>query len=79
MKLNPLETAPKDGRTILALFEGGKYLYSAIWCNDRETGTGCWTVALGLDNGFFSINPLPNRKLTGWLPMPQIDDEGNWA
>jgi len=77
MKLNPPETAPKDGRTILAVFEGGKYLHSAIWHNDSQTWTGNWVVALGLDNGFFSITPRPYKKLTGWLPMPQIDGEGN--
>jgi len=77
MKLNPPETAPKD-ELILALFGQVKYLYPAVW-NDRY---GIWEFAVRAyaprGNGSqVEAEEEWDNELTGWLPMPQIDDEGD--
>jgi len=72
MKLNPPETAPKDGTEILAIFDDGQYLHSAVWNNSSSV----WMVAFGLDTGYFAVCPFPSDSLSGWLPMPEIDNEG---
>jgi len=81
MKLNPPETAPKDKRfpeEILACFNEGDFLLMsmAVW-NDEA---GKWLVAQRNRShppSSFETLFRNDRNMTGWLPMPKIDDRGN--
>jgi len=83
MKLNPPETAPLDGTMFLGRFVISKHLEYLVHKNDLLPTM--WSVATchfravknikGL--GRFSNQCLQLCELRGWLPMPQIDDEGN--
>jgi len=86
MKLNPPETAPKDGTIILALFNSSRNLAPAIWClfQDHLGEHDFWIHACPLIDkdepefiyGFDSVKHF-EWEMRGWLPMPQIDEEGN--
>jgi|GEM_PF-2477322 len=86
MKLNPPETAPKDGTIILALFKTTKNLVPAVWClfQDSFGEHEYWDHACTAINedepefiyGFDSVKHY-EYEMRGWLPMPKIDDEGN--
>jgi len=77
MKLNPPDTAPKDA-LILAAF--GTDMYPAVW-NEH---CGAWEIAyvesmrMGIRKWHeFEIDEMNPGRITGWLPLPQIDYEGN--
>jgi len=79
MKLNPPETAPRHNRfsdVILACFSDASFHFmcSAVW----NAGAEKWLIAQR-NRSHTSFETLfeDDRNLTGWLPMPQIDDEGN--
>jgi len=74
MKLNPPETAPKNGITILGFFDQD-YLLPATWLFGRKK----WAVALAggdEDDGFFNDHKS-DESLRGWMYLPDVDDEGN--
>jgi len=84
MKLNPPETAPRDGSTFLADF-GWQALSSTFWNDFKKR----WRVAvayprlrirkgevIGAEYRYVNLN-IYEREMVGWLPMPQIDDQGN--
>jgi len=79
MKLNPPETAPKN-EVILADFGEGNFM-PAIW-NPADRN---WSTVLTVDTDprfppqtvYFEDTAMEPRFLRGWLPMPQIDDQGN--
>jgi len=70
MKLNPPETAPMNGKPILASFYLCGLSY-AIWAEDL----GYWVVADADVDGFDDVE-FEAEDLRGWLPMPKIDKEG---
>jgi len=72
MKLNPPETAPKKATAIMACVNGID-LYPAVW----NVAAKVWLVAYATLGGHFAVCPIPYKSVTGWLPMPQIDEEGN--
>jgi len=78
MKLNPPETAPKDGTLILAKF-GRRELEPAVWISRYRE----WKVSRFHkpkdwgDLPTFVCWEFEEDKLRGWLPLPNIDDEGN--
>jgi len=81
MKLNPPETAPKKG-AIFAKFNGSQLL-PAVWDSNGHAWNVAMTFAIKvnvkpLPVQFESINILPER-LTGWIPIPRIDEKGNVA
>jgi len=78
MKLNPPETAPKD-RLILADL-GHPYirLFPTVW--NKYNGT--WEIFRVSRTQMFNGSVLDHAAedsdwLLGWLPMPQIDENGN--
>jgi len=77
MKLNPPETAPKNA-LILAAF--GTDLFPAVW-NERSCAWDLACVESLIDGGRkwyeFELDEKEREEITGWLPMPTIDDEGN--
>jgi len=79
MKLNPPDTAPKDA-LILAAF--GTDMYPAVW-NEL-----CWVWDIACAENLIQggrkwyeieIDEKEREEITGWLPMPTIDNEGNAA
>jgi len=78
MKLNPPETAPKDG-VILAIFRNRCQLLPAVWVKPMNF----WAVAVTEDTDegrrFLERQYFDPKLLRGWMPMPTIDDEGNVA
>jgi len=78
MKLNSPETARKDV-VILAKFSG-PHMHAAIWNPIKKT----WCVAQmkdytytdGLKVSSFDGFLIYDESLTGWLPMPTVDTEG---
>jgi len=71
MKLNPPETAPRDGTGILISFDQKPMRY-AFWNRTYER----WIVAFYQEGEFISPH-IRHERLDCWLPMPQIDNEGN--
>jgi len=79
MKLNPPETAPKDGE-ILASFDN-VFLLLATW-NFFESA---WSVSILHTRTvgsyptqiWYKSHVIEHKHLRGWLPMPKIDDQGN--
>jgi len=72
MKLNPSETAPRDGTVILGHFYRAKQLWPAKW----STRSGKWHVAAYGPYGFLSTY-AEEDDLTEWVRLPKIDYEGN--
>jgi len=72
MKLNPPETAPKNGSVFIAKFGG----HERLWLTFRNSRNDGWIVAMKTETGFTSAYS-DDEFLSGWLPMPAIDDEGN--
>jgi len=70
MKLNPPETAPKDGSVILVWFGKYKTPLPVTWSDNAYM----WVVDVGARGAKTHLFP---DSLRGWLPMPQIDEEGN--
>jgi len=75
MKLNPPETAPRDGSLFLARFARRTRLVPAMLVL-KEDFPARWVEAKYDDYGFYN-QPYDESDLTGWLPMPQIDKEGD--
>jgi len=81
MKLNPPETAPRDKRfpdVILAYFKQDDFHFmcAAVW----NAVVGKWIIAQRNRShppSSFETLFIGDGNLTGWLPMPQIDGEGN--
>jgi len=77
MKLNPPETAPRDGTMILAKSEEG--IFRAAWSECHRY----WIVGKFIKNSgkpasiFFKVSGFKHEEMIGWLPLPAIDDEGN--
>jgi len=88
MKLNPPETAPKDGCQFLAVFGSDAILPRlASWVGERTGGLpvhcsghldmhGHWAAVVSTSSGFITMY-WKEENLHGWLPMPKIDEEGN--
>jgi len=82
IKLNPPDTAPKDGTIILALFKKPKNLVPAAWClfQDNFGEHAYWMRACpSIDEdepefiyGFDSVKHY-EHELRGWVPMPKLD------
>jgi len=83
MKLNPPDTAPCDGTMFLGRFVIREYLKYVV--HEDDLLPTMWSIATcnfravanvkGL--GRFSNQCFQICDLRGWLPMPQIDDQGN--
>jgi len=63
MKLNPPDTAPKDGSGILISFNN-KPITQAFWSKANEK----WNVAF-CQHGRFTNIRIRHERLTGWLPL----------
>jgi len=96
MKLNPPETAPRDGTAFLANFGTNRLAITAmsgwephLWL---ATESGPEPKRMIEDYGRFPHMAVPigmcnkawlmsrhyqEDEMVGWLPMPQIDKEGN--
>jgi len=74
MKLNPPETAPKNGNVFPAYFKLGP-IRPAIW-NDKY-GVLVTVLGMGQDDTYFESQDRNPDEMIGWLPLPTIDDEGN--
>jgi len=83
MKLNPPETAPHDS-LVLGHFKGMDSMIPMAW----DYVFACWVIPRekaqvyrdqSNDRGAVSFQNdcLHRDELTGWMPMPTIDDEGN--
>jgi len=62
------DSAPKDGRVILARlvrFHKSGDLYAAMWNNSQKA----WIAAIEVDGDFLNYRFKP-EELHGWLPMP---------
>lgn len=55
----PMDTAPKDGTFILALFEGMQFY---VMCSFRHGG---WFLLQ-------SVTSFSNKELLKWLPLPEV-------
>jgi len=83
MKLNPPETAPKDGAgtAIMGDFGTDRIMY-AVWNGYEQKWLCAFSQSkcyMPLPKGDFHIEKTyhPHSDLRGWLPLPTIDDEGN--
>lgn len=56
----PIETAPKDGKTHILAYEEGGDIYRAAWDAESE----CWSSYCGQ---YVTVTPEP----THWQPLPQ--------
>lgn len=71
MKWQPIETAPKDGTTIL--LASGKYVLTGYW----ETDPGwawkfdgpCWGIC-EVEDDYYSVYKFPDWP-THWMPLPE--------
>jgi len=74
MTLNPPETAPKDD-FILGVFNQEKRMYPVVWNHDE----GTWQFVVRSSYPYCTVASYLEwtDKLTGWLPLPKIDEEGN--
>jgi len=81
MKLNPPETAPKDGSVFLGRFGCRLYLQAAMYTTFEDEDSDRpwhWVAALPVkERGSLLNQVFGPYVLTGWLPMPKIDEEGN--
>lgn len=72
-RLNPPETAPKDGRPFLGDF-GWPCLLMAIWNESDEQFCVCYPQTCELANGtidnYFEVEWENAKDLKGWLPLP---------
>lgn len=57
----PIETAPKDGRYILAYRESAAGIFIAKWCSDK----GFW---INTCTGWHDLH-------THWMPLPEPPEE----
>ena len=65
MEWQPIETAPKDGSSILAWREGWYRPIYVRWVLNPRTGTEFWNDEIEWD-----AYELENEPPTHWLPMP---------
>jgi len=72
MKLNPPETAPKDGSVFFGHFYRTQQLWPAKW----DVTPGKWSVVGYANRGFLAMH-VDEQDLTEWTPLPTIDHEGN--
>jgi len=72
MKLNPPESAPRIGVTILGCFKHIG-LFPAVWVSGRKK----WAIALAADEEGFFNDHHSDKSLLGWMFLPDIDAEGN--
>jgi len=71
MKLNPPEIAPKDWFILVAFKTGAYNLYPSIWSDYARE----WKIFS--PEPFIEAINTEEEDLIGWLPMPEIDSEGN--
>jgi len=72
MKLNPPETAPRDGTPILACFYLSNSLLYAYWSKSQDSWLAAYIGARDFDTHYYDTD-----EMLGWLPMPKADDKGN--
>lgn len=57
MEWQPIETAPRDGTSVLLLGRGGRYA-DGFWEPKAYSGNGCW------------VWPYVKCEPTNWMPLP---------
>ena len=67
MKWQPIETAPKDGTTVL-VYEG--YYKSGDLIHTAQYSARQWVVLDGMEGDFMLEDP------THWMPLPEPPPEG---
>jgi len=92
MKLNPPETAPRDGTVFLAYLNLASQDYPVGTCFRCEfvpafydSGYGFLFAYVDMDfdddadenRTFFDTENCDGYTFIGWLPMPKVDAEGN--
>ena len=65
MSWQPIETAPRDGSDVLALFSGGNVSF-VRWVFNHRTKTTFWNDASEWD-----CYEYENTPPTHWMPLPE--------
>lgn len=65
LQWQPIESAPRDGTTLLGAFKGGK-VASIEWLTDKGYVEG-WALSGSMQN---------NMRPTHWMPLPEPPKEG---
>ena len=74
MKLNPPETAPKDGTQILGHFYY-RWFCLAVWNPFSEEWVICQlegNYVGGLEDLSFTNEYIKHEDLVGWIPLPNL-------
>jgi len=76
MNWQPIETAPKDGTSILVFGKFGADIARwnkdpSVWDRDVDA---CWTV-FEPDDYFYAIHLLDEFEPTHWMPLPEPPNE----
>lgn len=73
-KLNPPETAPKDGKVIHGDF-GYPWLIPAVWNEYDGKWAVCTIQSCSTENGkietYWETDQENHSSLIGWMPMPE--------
>jgi len=74
--MNPPETAPRDGVTMILVSIGWPWLLPAVWnAYDNEWVTAtvqACPMENGLTDTYLETEREKDSALKGWLPFPQI-------
>lgn len=64
----PIESAPKDGRPIIAFIPAEEYAGNClcVFFDIREGAKGRWKVTAGSMNWH-----IPQQHITHWMPLPE--------
>jgi len=81
MKLNPPETAPRNS-LVLGHFKGVAAMIPMIWDYEYERWIVPWLMEEACEGSsgvmrVFRNNYFRSGALTGWIPMPGVDEDGN--
>ena len=73
MEWQPIETAPKDGKSIIAYFPWGNFVCVAWWTS-RSAGNKPgprWILSYGRSAGVRPLCGSAHQEPTHWMPLPE--------
>jgi hypothetical protein len=71
-RLNPPETAPKDGKPILARFDRSFEIFPAVWCGYTSSWRVCHNCTGEDKAAWWETDWDLQVSLRGWLPWPEV-------